>query len=459
MSDDVEALRAELAAMARENRILRASLDRSERNRRRLEDLKDRGETLQRQIIAELRAAQAEVQRANAILEQRVDERTRALSDANEALTRARDAALAASRAKSSFLAVMSHELRTPLNAVLGYGELALDELAAGAIDRDGLGRDLGRILASAQHLLNIIDDVLDLSRIEAGATAIRLEPITLRPLLREVEQTIRPLARKHDDSLTLDVATAPTEILGDRTRLRQILFNLLSNAAKFTRGGHITLRVAAEPGHTRFVVADTGVGIPADALGRVFQPFTQVDGSSTRRFDGTGLGLTLTRTFSHLLGGEIEVESSPGRGSTFTVTLPRCPPRPPALVDPPADDAPAPASAGPPVLVLDDDDEGRAAVLRALRSGGHAATGFADLDAALAQISTLRPAAAVLDVLRADERGFVALQQLAAACPTVVLASLHTEDRCRQLGAAGFLLRPAAVDRLLQQVGAVARP
>ncbi len=477
-----EDLAAQLAALARDNRILRAQLERSERDRRRLEDLKDRDESMLRQIIAELRAAQTEVERSNAILEQHVEERTRELSVTNASLTRARDAALAASRAKSSFLAVMSHELRTPLNAILGYAEILLDDAASGDdIDREGLAHDLGKIVASGQNLLSIINDLLDVSRVEAGATSVQLELISLRPLIREVEHTIRPLVRKQGSRLHVDVADAPVEVITDRTRLRQIVHQLLSNAAKFTRGGAVNLTVTEAPGALRLVVSDTGVGIPPEALERMFQPFTQVDGSSTRRYGGLGLGLTLTRSFCHLLGGEIEVESAVGVGSTFTVTLPRCPPRAPALLATAAEEEfpslfPSLPSLAPrrSALIVDDDLESREALTVLLREAGFEADAFAEPEAAiahlvehtdhsgltgLASLAVHRPALVVLDVQRADDSGFDALRRIAPLCPTLVLSTVHAEQRCRELGAVAFILRPATPDALRLQVARVARP
>ena len=440
-------------ALLRENRTLRAQLERSERNRARLEATKDQDQMMLLRIIAELREAQTEVERSNAILEDRVASRTRQLSHSNEELTQARDAALAATRAKSSFLAVMSHELRTPLNAILGYAEILLDDAQEPELDRESLTRDLKKIRSSGHHLLSIIDDLLDLSRIEAGAVALRLEPILLRPMLREVEQMIRPLARKQGNVLSVELTDAPTEVITDRTRIRQILVNLLGNAAKFTRGGKICLRATEEAGALRFCVEDTGEGIPAEALERIFQPFTQFDGSATRRVGGPGLGLTLTRAFCHLLGGDIEVDSTVGVGSTFTVTLPRCPPRAPVLVEPTSEVVRSSTGRGRTAVVLDDDAEGRASVESLLRDMGFTAVGFADAAAAATYLREHRVALVMLDVLRADERGFPALRELAALCPTLVLSSVDAEQRCRELGAAGFLLRPTTPEAVRLQI------
>jgi signal transduction histidine kinase/CheY-like chemotaxis protein len=440
-------------ALLRENRTLRAQLERSERNRARLEATKDQDQMLLLRIIAELREAQTEVERSNAILEDRVASRTRQLSRSNEELTQARDAALAATRAKSSFLAVMSHELRTPLNAILGYTEILLDDVQEAELDREAVTRDLKKVRSSGHHLLNIIDDLLDVSRVEAGAVALRLEPVLLRPLLREVEQMIRPLARKQDNVLVVELTEAPTEVITDRTRIRQILVNLLGNAAKFTRGGKIVLRATEEAGALHFTVSDTGQGIPAEALERIFQPFTQFDGSATRRVGGPGLGLTLTRAFCNLLGGDIEVTSAVDVGSTFTVTLPRCPPRAPVLLEPTSEVARVQTGHGRLAVVVDDDPEGRASVEALLRDMGFTPVGFAEPEPAAEYLRAHRVALVLVDVLRADERGFGALRELAALCPTLALSSVDAEQRCRELGARGFLLRPTTPEAVRLQI------
>ncbi len=239
-------------------------------------------------------------------------------------LRRAREAAEEASRAKSAFLANMSHELRTPLNAIIGYAEMVAEELeGAGRAD---LVADLGRIGGAGRHLLAMIDDVLDLATIEAGRMELAHELIDPLPIVREALAAAEPLARERGNSLTLELDGPAGAVRADPARLRQILLILLSNAAKFTEGGAITLRVAREagpPAAVAFEVADTGIGISEEQLGRLFQPFTQGDASATRRYDGTGLGLAIAQRFCQLMGGTIAVESALGRGSRFIVRLP----------------------------------------------------------------------------------------------------------------------------------------
>jgi len=227
--------------------------------------------------------------------------------------------ALAASEAKSAFLATMSHELRTPLNAIIGYQSL-LREGIDGTLNQSQLGQ-LSRIRASADHLLGLIDEILTFSRVEAGKEVVRLEDEDLRALVEETVTMVRPMAEHKGLKL---VAEYPEGSLRtDGGKLRQILLNLLSNAVKFTDKGQVTLRGRRDENGAEFQISDTGIGIAPENLQRIFEPFWQVEQSSTRRAGGTGLGLTVSRSLARLLGGDVSVESTPGAGSTFTVTLP----------------------------------------------------------------------------------------------------------------------------------------
>ncbi|MDP9201408.1 MAG: CHASE3 domain-containing protein [Gemmatimonadota bacterium] len=227
--------------------------------------------------------------------------------------------ALAASEAKSAFLATMSHELRTPLNAIIGYQSL-LKEGIDGSLNESQLTQ-LSRIRASADHLLALIDEVLSFSRMEAGKELVRLEEVELRPIVEEALTMMRPLAQAKGLSLRVDVPDA--RLFTDAGKLRQILLNLLSNSVKFTDRGEITLRGRLEEDRAEFHITDMGIGIATEYLERIFEPFWQVEQSSTRRAGGTGLGLTVSRSLARLLGGDVTVESKLGEGSTFTVTLP----------------------------------------------------------------------------------------------------------------------------------------
>ena len=235
-------------------------------------------------------------------------------------LERARDLALAATRAKNSFLAEVSHELRTPLNAIIGYTELLLEDSEA-----PSLVGDLQRIGTSAQHLLDLVNDILDLAKIEAGKFTLHLEDLDLAALLTSVEAACRPGQRSNNNTYVREVEGALPRLRADATALRRVLINLLGNAHKFTRGGKISLHVGrdADAGRVVFVVRDTGIGMSDEQLQRIFDAFSQADPTISRRFGGTGLGLMLTRQLVRLMGGEISVTSSPGVGSAFTVALP----------------------------------------------------------------------------------------------------------------------------------------
>ncbi len=238
-----------------------------------------------------------------------------------EALTDTRDRALAANKAKSAFLANMSHELRTPLNAIIGYSELLREE-CGGVLSRDQLG-DLDRVVGAGRHLLSLIKDTLDLSKIEAGKVELVIRPFDVAALVDDVVGTVQTLAEGRGNRLIVERGPNLGAMLSDRTKLVQILFNLLSNAIKFTTLGTIRFSVDRTGEGLTFVVQDTGIGIPSDKLDLVFGAFNQADEETTRRFGGTGLGLTITRHFSEMMGGEIDVSSKLGSGSTFTLRLP----------------------------------------------------------------------------------------------------------------------------------------
>jgi PAS domain S-box-containing protein len=230
--------------------------------------------------------------------------------------------ALAASEAKSAFLATMSHELRTPLNAIIGYQSL-LKEGIDGPLNEPQLAQ-LSRIRASADHLLGLIDEILTFSRVEAGKEVVRLEDVEVRPIIEEAVTMVRPLAQAKGLSLRTEVPDGV--IVTDGGKLRQILLNLLSNAVKFTERGEITLRGRRDQNGVEFYIVDTGIGIARENLQRIFEPFWQVEQSSTRRAGGTGLGLTVSRSLARLLGGDVSVESKIGEGSSFIVRLPAGP-------------------------------------------------------------------------------------------------------------------------------------
>jgi signal transduction histidine kinase len=247
------------------------------------------------------------------------------LMDRTQEAEEATQAAERANQAKSQFLANMSHELRTPLNAIIGYSEMLIED--ASDASQDSTRSDLEKIRTAGNHLLGLINEVLDLSKIEAGRMDVYLEEVEAAPLLEEVASTIRPLVANRGNRLDLQLEPDLGRIHADVMKTRQVVLNLLSNAAKFTERGVITLsarRVATENGEWIAVaVRDSGIGMTLEQQARLFQPFMQGDASTTRKYGGTGLGLAISKRFVEMMGGSIAMESAPGAGTTFTVELP----------------------------------------------------------------------------------------------------------------------------------------
>jgi signal transduction histidine kinase len=235
------------------------------------------------------------------------------------------EAAQAADRTKSQFLANMSHELRTPLNAIIGYGEMLLEEATDEGMDRFAV--DLDKIIGSGKHLLMLINDILDLSKIESGKMTFHLETFDLAPLVKDVVTTVQPLVQKKTNQLVVQVPDPLGKMHADVTRIRQCLYNLLSNASKFTENGTITLTIQRQQSQGRewllFRVQDTGIGMTADQMKGLFERFRQADSSTTKKYGGTGLGLAITQRFCRMMGGDVIVQSEPGKGSTFTLLVP----------------------------------------------------------------------------------------------------------------------------------------
>ncbi len=269
----------------------------------------------------ELYEANVSLRKLNESLEERVRQRTRELAEA-------RDRALEASRAKSAFLANMSHELRTPLNAIIGYSEMLQEEAEDYGLTGEVTG-DLRKIQTAGEHLLELINGILDLSKVEAGKMQLYVERFEVPALLDGIAATVDPLMRKNGNVFEVRCAEGLDGMEGDQGKLRQVLVNLLSNAAKFTDEGKVALdaRLAAEEDGREwvaFAVSDTGIGLSPEQQEAVFQPFTQADSSTTRKYGGTGLGLTIAVRFCELMGGSLTVDSTLGEGSTFTARVPR---------------------------------------------------------------------------------------------------------------------------------------
>ncbi|MHB8631941.1 MAG: hybrid sensor histidine kinase/response regulator, partial [Candidatus Limnocylindria bacterium] len=390
------------------------------------------------QTVAALLAALLGAAALVAILARRVARNDLALRAANSELAQA-------SRAKSEFLANMSHELRTPMNAILGFSDLLEEQLAAALTDRQR--RYLANIRAAGEHLLELINDVLDLAKVEAGRTDLRLETIALGVLAEPVLASTRQSAAAQGVAFSADVDDRATVIV-DPARVRQILYNLLSNAVKFTlAGGSVRLEAGLAGADLRIAVADTGIGIRADRQGRVFGVFERLhEGLSAA--GGTGLGLALTKRLVELHGGTIGFVSAEGTGTTFTVILPG---------------VAASVSAGPRLLVVDDDRRDAELVVEYARRVGLATEVAPSAAAALRAIARSRPTAIVLDLQLPDRRGDDLLRELKADpvtrdLPVIVVSVEDDTGRLRALGAEDHLTKPIEPERLERWLTRVAR-
>jgi len=441
-------------------------------------------------------------------LEQTVQSRTAQLAQAVTDAQNARIHAEQANQTKSEFLANMSHELRTPMNAIIGYSEMLIEE--AEAAGKPHIVADLNKIRNAGKHLLDLINDILDLSKIEAGKMPLYIEQFDVREMLDEVVTTITPLVEKNHNVLDLHFADNLGTMHADVTKVRQTLFNLLGNATKFTDHGHLSLEVrrekvtpAEEPttdapptsdtpkmdavtDRIVFVVRDTGIGMTPDQLSRIFEAFMQADSSTTRKYGGTGLGLPISRNFCRLMGGDLLVESEYGKGSTFTITLPAkvsrtaAPPQSLAGSEKGDNASDSPQSAATPgsnetlaqsrttaeiaratiptgatILVIDDDAIVRDITSRNLTREGYRVILANDGPSGLNLAHAEKPAAIVLDILMPGMDGWAVLSALKKdpelrPIPVILASQIDEKEVGFALGADDYLIKPIDKDRLV---------
>jgi PAS domain S-box-containing protein len=391
-------------------------------------------------------------------IEKMVTIRTAELKRSNEELEHARAESEAANKAKSSFLANMSHELRTPLNAIIGYSEMLEEE-----VDEE-FAPDLQKINAAGRHLLALINDVLDLSKIEAGKLELYLETFDIYKAIMDIVGTTDPLIKKNNNTLKINCSAETGSMHADLTRVRQCMLNLISNAAKFTDHGVITLDVSREgveeTGWVVLSVSDTGIGMTEEQLGRLFEAFSQAEATTAKKYGGTGLGLAISRRFCRMMGGDVTVTSIPGEGSTFTMKIPS------KVVDPrakPKVEIPKPdirhealESSVATVLIVDDDPVARDLLQRYLQKNGFRAVCASNGKEALRLAGEVHPHVITLDVFMPEMDGWAVLSALKAneatsSIPVVMITMEDNKELGFALGIADYLTKPVDREQLLR--------
>jgi signal transduction histidine kinase/CheY-like chemotaxis protein len=382
-------------------------------------------------------------------------------------LEEARLTAERANRAKSNFLSFMSHELRTPLTSIIGFSEMLIGDLEENAkpewID------DLRRVHDSGRYLLDLINDILDISKIEAGKMDVHVETFEVAPLVRDLNAVMRPLIERRNNRLLIESAPDIGSMQGDRIKVRQCLLNLLGNASKFTDKGTITFSInrQAKNGSDAllFRITDTGIGMTPEQIAKLFRAFTQADDSTSRRYGGTGLGLALTKKFCQMMGGDVSVTSELGKGSTFTIELPAIASKQgtTTITVAPAE-VPAPDSSSGCVLVIDDDPAVHQLVADALAAEGFTIRFASDGREGLRLAKELRPAIITLDVLMPEMDGWVVLSLIKAdpdlaTIPVIMLTVRADQDFGFAMGVADYLQKPIDRDRFVAVLKKYHRP
>lgn len=404
--------------------------------------------------------AYREVEQLNISLERKVQERTAELQLQQERLQETNKELKKATRHKSDFLARMSHELRTPLNAIIGYSEMLEEE--AEEMGQKEFVTDLQKIHSAGKHLHSLINDILDLSKIEAGKMDLYLEPIEIKTLVSDIVTTIKPLMEKNANTLQVSCPDDIGMIRADMTKLRQMLFNLLSNAGKFTERGTVSLDIARttlEDGEwLTFRVSDTGIGMSSEQMKNLFQEFSQADASTTRKYGGTGLGLVISQRFCQMMGGDIAVDSEVGKGSTFTIWLPAKVAEDGADSDITSEESEAlshPLGDACKVLIIDDEQSVRELMQRFLNKEGFQVICASGGKQGLKLAKEIHPAAITLDVLMPDIDGWSVLTELKAdkdlaGIPVIIVTILDEKDLGYSLGASDYLIKPINRNRLI---------